>query len=211
MREYYRSVHCACAQKKQCEGRLCICPCYFCSVDRVHASAGCRCKCSKPHRQAKRWCGATVAALAPDISAPEEGKVDIYQPISIDIDDEVFSANARKSNAERVAPKENSQDKDGKRAIEFMDTTNHTEAPSRECICEARRLCAVIGCDCFCSYCIRYKSKMVNESAATDEMYCPCWTSDTCMGAETCSCACYKCALEKELMGYCPFQPPIGL
>ena len=215
MREYYQNVHCLCAQKKQCRGQFCICPCYFCGTDRVHAAAGNRCKCSTPHREAKRWCGATVAALAQDATAPDQTKVDIYAGFSLDINEEVAAASAGaallEDKVKRDAAKKQKEEEERKNTFRFMDTTNHTERPSRTCDCEARRLCAVVGCDCFCSYCIRYKAKMVNASATSDAMYCPCWNSDTCVGAETCSCACYKCAMEKTLMGYCPFQPPIGL
>lgn len=207
MREYYTSVHCACAQQKECRGRSCICPCYFCGVDRVHAMAGSRCKCSKPHRQAKRWCGATVAAPAPKISENKKIEIDVYQTFDLDFDEPSVDQESTK----QLKLEDKDRDHEKKPPLEFMDTTNHREQPSRTCVCEARRLCEVIGCDCFCTYCLRYKAKLVNESSATDQMYCPCWNSDTCMGAETCSCACYKCATEKTLMGYCPFQPPIGL
>lgn len=209
MREYYTKVHCECAQRKECKGISCICACYFCNVDRVHAKAGNRCKCSKPHREAKRWCGATIAALGPKLVIDSGTNVnDVYASFSLDID--AKSDAAALSGSNKQITDVSSHERAAER-IEFMDTTNHREPPSRTCWCEERRLCQVVGCDCFCTYCVKYKAKLVNESRATDSMYCPCWNLDVCNGAEICPCACYKCATEKTLMGYCPFQPPIGL
>lgn len=211
MRSYYTKVHCECAQRKECKGISCICACYFCNVDRVHAKAGNRCKCSKPHREAKRWCGGTIAALAPKIVNNSDTKIDdVYASFSLDIDTVSDSATLKDTN-KQLTDATTLQEATKSEKFEFMDTTNHREQPSRTCWCEERRLCQVIGCDCFCTYCLKYKAKLVNESEATDSIYCPCWNSDVCNDAETCPCACYKCATEKTLMGYCPFQPPIGL
>ena len=57
MHQYYKKNHCPCATKKQCDGMLCICKCYFCSVDRNHAMSGNRCECSRRHRHNTRWQG----------------------------------------------------------------------------------------------------------------------------------------------------------
>jgi hypothetical protein len=65
--------------------------------------------------------------------------------------------------------------------------------------------CAIRGCSCCCGYCLRMKSNYLEMTKFNDEKYCPCFTKDICIGYG-CPCACFKCASEKSLLGYCPQQ-----
>ena len=79
--------------------------------------------------------------------------------------------------------------------------------PSATCPCRESNSCAVTGCECFCSFCIRRKAQHIKSNRENTGKYCPCNASPVCMfEASRCPCRCYKCAGEKYLLGYCPMS-----
>ena len=213
MRTYYTAVACGCQQRAVCDGGLCICKCWFCATDRKHAIAGKRCKCCKHRREATRWSGAT---LPPPAGAWLEGEQGDNGAAAAPSAMQMMTKSSKKkprekSQQEKATAQREKEEAAAKERRLAEQVAGYRPAPSRTCPCETSRACAVMGCDCFCGFCVRQKARLVKENAATNSLYCPCYQRPTCRGATECACACYKCSLEKELMGYCPFQPPIGI
>ena len=89
-----------------------------------------------------------------------------------------------------------------------QSTANYRKRPETTCNCVQHKNCAIIGCDCYCGYCLREKALHVVKNKEQNKEYCPCKKFEICQDAKTCFCRCYKCSEEKVLMGICPFRPP---